>query len=224
DSADAFHWRGLVLYSMMLTDESIADYTRSLDLAKNDNQRIASFMNRGVSRLQKRDFQGGYEDFTRALFYKPDDIGIINNIATVLDELGRTDEAIKHLNRIVELDSTFIGSYINLGFQYIKLKRYKEAIAYFDKAIKLSPTEPLTWNNRGLARYYLNDLAGALQDINKSLSLYSQNSYAYKNRALVYLAQNKKDQACEDLRKALENGFEQMYGDEVSELIKQHCK
>lgn len=224
DSALAYIYRGQVAYSKMWTEESIIDYTRGLDRATNDEMRFVCFSNRGVAKIQKRDFQGAYEDFTRALLYRPDEIGVINNMATVLDELGRSDEAIKHLKRLIVLDSTFVGGYVNLGFQYTRLKKYKEAIPYFDKALKLDPQEPLTWNNRGLAKYHLNDLEGALKDINKSLSIYKENSYAYKNRALVYISQKKKDLACQDLRKALEYGFEQMYGDEVNQLLKEHCQ
>jgi tetratricopeptide (TPR) repeat protein len=224
DSAAGYFWRGQILYVAMESDGSIEEYTKALDRVKEDTIRMKCFMNRGSARLQKRDFQGAYEDFTRASLITPNDIGVINNIATVLDELGRIDEAIAQLKRLIQLDPKFIGGYVNLGFQYTKQKKYREAIGYFDKALEIDKNEPLTLNNRGLARYYINDLEGAMADINKSLSIYKENSYAYKNRALVYLAQKNKDKACSDLRTALEYGFEHMYGEEVSELIKQHCK
>jgi tetratricopeptide (TPR) repeat protein len=224
DSAEPYHRRAVILYSMMYTDEAIMDNTRALELAKDDTMRLMSFMNRGADKVQKRDFQGAYEDFTRASLIKPDDIGIINNISTVLDELGREKEAIDNLMRAIKIDSTFIGPYVNIGFLYTKLKRYKEAIVYFNKALIIEKDEPLTLNNRGLAKYYLNDLAGALDDINKSLSAYPGNSYAYKNRALVYLAKKENDKACADLKKANEKGFTQEYGEEVNELLKANCK
>src|SRR5687768_10108078 len=154
DSAEGYHYRAIILYSMMYTEESIMDNTLALERASNDTIRMMSFMNRGNGKMQKRDFQGAYEDFTRASFYSPNDIGILNNIATVLDELNRVDEAIDYLKRAIKIDSTFIGPYVNLGFQYTKLKRYKEAIEYFNKALLIDKDEPLTLNNRGLARYY----------------------------------------------------------------------
>ena len=224
DSANAYHQRALLFYTIMYTEESIRDNTRALELARNDSMRIASYVNRGAAFIQKRDFQGAYEDFTKASFLKPDDVGIINNIAATLDELGRGEEAIKYLKKAAQMDSTFVGPYVNLGFQYTRLKRYREAIEYFNKALTIEQDEPLTLNNRALARYYLNDFDGALADINKSISIYPGNSYAYKNRALVYIAQKKKELACADLNEAIQKGFAQMYGEEVNELLAANCK
>lgn len=224
DSSEPYHRRAILLYSMRYPDESITDNTRALDLATNDTMRMVSFLNRANAKIQKRDFQGAYEDLTRASFFNPDDLGLLNNLATVLDELGRVDEAISYLERVIKLDSTFIGPYVNLGFQHTKLKKYKKAVEYFNKALLLDKNDPLALNNRGLALYHLNDLKGALADINKSISLYPGNAYAYKNRALVYLAQKKSTLACADLAKANEYGFTEMYGDEVNDLLRSNCK
>lgn len=224
DSAQPYHHRAISLYAMMYTEEAIMDNTKAIELSKNDTLRMMSFMNRGTAKQQKRDFQGAYEDYFRASQYNPNDIGVLNNIATTLDELGRVDEALEYLHKIIKIDSSFIGSYVNLGFQYTKLKRYKEAIAFFDKALLIDKNDPLTLNNRGLALYHLKDYKRALADINQSLSIYPSNAYAYKNRALVYIAQEQKEKACTDLKKALDLGFRQMYGDEVDELQKENCK
>lgn len=224
DSALPYHRRAIALYAMMYTDESIMDNTKAIELTQDDTLRMSCFMNRGSAKQQKRDFQGAYEDYFRAAQYDPKNIGVLNNIATTLDELGRVDEALEYLQRVIKLDSNFIGSYVNIGFQYTKLKRYNEAITYFNKALTIDKDDPLTLNNRGLAWYHLKDYKAALTDINRSLEIYSGNSYAYKNRALVYIAQGQKEKGCADLKKALDLGFRQMYGGEVDDLHKEHCK
>lgn len=224
DSALAYHYRAILFFKMAYSDESIYDNTRALDLADNDSMRLVCFSNRGNAKQQKRDFQGAFEDYSKAYLFDTTNIGILNNMATSMDELGRADEAMGYFKKIINIDSSFIGPYVNLGFQCNKIGRYKEALDYFNKALTIEKDEPLSLNNRGLTKYYLKDYKGALEDINKSLSIYPGNAYAYKNRALVYLAQDKKDTACSDLQKALDNEFTKMYGEEVNELKKTHCK
>ena len=223
DSALAYHYRAILMFRMLYSDEAIYDNTKALELARDDSLIMICFTNRGNAKQQKRDFQGAFEDYTRAHFLDTANIATLNNMATSLDELGRRDEAIKYFKKIIKIDSSFIGPYVNLGFQYNIIGKYKEALGYFNKALTIEKDEPITLNNRGLTKYNLKDLEGALEDINKSISIYPGNAYAYKNRALVYLAQNKKDKACEDLNKALDYEFTKVYGEEVNELIKKNC-
>jgi len=223
DSALAYHYRAILLFRMAYSDEAIYDNTKALEFADNDSLRLMCFVNRGNAKQQKRDFQGAFEDFSRAYLLDTSNIGTLNNMATSMDELGRRDEAIRYFKQIIASDSSFIGAYVNLGFQYNKIGKYKEALDYFNKALTIENDESFSLNNRGLTKYYLKDYTGALKDINKSISIYAGNAYAYKNRALVYLAQDKKDMACLDLQKAVEYEFTKVYGEEVNELQKKFC-
>ncbi|MFC0774220.1 tetratricopeptide repeat protein [Terrimonas alba] len=223
DSALAYHYRAILLFRLMYTDEAIYDNTRAIELAVDDSMRMICFANRGNAKQQKRDFQGAYEDYSKAYFINSGNMGILNNMATSLDELGRRDEAIVFFKKIIAIDSSFIGPYVNIGFQYTQLGKYKEAITYFDKALLIEKDEPLTLNNRGLAKYHLKDFQGALLDINLSIGKYPGNAYAYKNRALVYIAQSKIENACKDLEEAQKLEFTKQYGEEVNELQKKYC-
>ena len=223
DSAYGYHFRAMLFSKLTSNDAAIADNTKALQLTDEDTFRVVLYMNRGVAYMQKRDFQKAYEDYSRAYLLDTNSTAILNNIATVLDELGRVDEAIASLKKITVIDPTFVGPYVNLGFQFTKLGKYKEAIEYFDKALTLEKDEPLALNNRGLAKYHIKDYQGALEDINKSISIYPGNSYAYKNRALVYIELNEKEKACADIKAALDRGFTEMYGPEVLEMKKVNC-
>lgn len=223
DSSEGYMQRSIVLSSMLYTDEAIYDITMALDLAADDMERLVCLGNRGNMRQQKRDFQGAYEDYYRAYLLDTTNLYTINNMATSMDELGRRDEAINYLKKVIKIDSVAIGGYINLGFQYTKMGLYKEAVDYFDKALQIDQDEPLALNNRGLAKYHLLNYSGAFQDIDRSLKFYPGNSYAFKNRALVFIALKQTDNACKDLRRAIELGFTKVYGPEVEELIKTTC-
>jgi tetratricopeptide (TPR) repeat protein len=224
DSADAYHDRGILFLTTMNTEEAIADNTKAVELARDDTMRFNCFLNRGTCYQQKREFQSAYEDYSRAYLIDSAATSVLNNLATVLDELGRREESIEILKKITRIEPDFVGAYVNLGFQYTKLGKYKEAIDFFNKALELEKDEPLALNNRGYAKYSMKDYKGALADINKSLSIYPENSYALRNRALVYIATGDKAKACLDIVAGIELGFTQMYGNELSDLKKTHCK
>ena len=224
DSGRAYFYRGLVLFRSQYSDEAIYDYTRALELADNDSVRLTIYSNRGTAKQQKRDFQGGYEDYSRAFSLDTTNLDIINNLGTVLDELGRGEESIEFFKKIIRVNPKYIGGWVNLGFQHNKIGKYVEALEYFNEALKLESNNPLALNNRGYTKYMLKDYKSALEDINASLEVYPANSYAFKNRALVYIALREKAKACEDIDQALKLEFTKVWGDEVLTLQKANCQ
>lgn len=223
DSVRAYFFRGLIFFRLQYSEASIVDYTSVLELADNDTLIRVTYMNRGNAKQQMRDFQGGFEDYSRAYMFDTTDIAVLNNLATVLDELGRREEATVYLKKITVVAPEFMGGWVNLGFQHSKMGKHKEALQYLNKAVELDPEEPLALNNRGYTRFMLNDYKGALEDINKSIKLYPANAYAYRNRALVYIAQGDNKKACVDIEAGLSLEYTKVYGDELLELKKKHC-
>lgn len=215
--------RGILLNSLLETDLAIQDFTRALNMEINDTLRMSLYLNRGTAKINKRDFQGAYEDFMASYKYDSLSVGILNNLATVCDEIGKGEKTLEFLFKIISIDSTFIGAYVNIGYKYSNDGKYQAALPYFDKAIALDPNEPLAYNNRAYCKFKLGDLKGALSDVNQSIVMYPSNSYAFRNRALILLAQKKMKAACEDIQEALRLGFTSVYGDEVEKLQQQYC-
>jgi tetratricopeptide (TPR) repeat protein len=219
----AWNQRGLMLNTIQEFEYAIKDFTEGLKLSNPDSIQVSLYLNRGSAKINIRDFQGAYNDFKEAYKLDPTNIGVLNNLAAVCDEVGKGDSTLIFLNRILQIDSTFIGAYGNIGFKYQEMGDYTTAIKYFDKVLTLEPNEPLAFNNRAYNKYKQGDLKGALADVEKSLRLYPTNSYAFRNRALIYLAMKKNANACQDINKALELGFTTMYGDQMEKLKEEHC-
>ncbi len=74
--------------------------------------------------------------------------------------------------KILEIDSTFVGAYVNIGFKYQEMGDPTTAIKFFNKAIELEPDEPLSYSNETYNKYKLGELNSALSDINLSIKLY----------------------------------------------------
>jgi tetratricopeptide (TPR) repeat protein len=219
-----YNARGHLNYRFQKFDEAITDYTNGLEYIKSDSDKIMLMLNRSAAKALKRDHQGAYDDLM--ILYKqfPENIDVLNNLATVCDEIGRGDETLSYLLKIVKIKSDYLPAYINIGFKYQAMKEFKNSIQYFDKAEQLSPNEPLVFSNRSYSKLKLRDYRGAIADIEKSLRLYPQNSYAYRIRALIHIEAEDFNAACKDLQTALDYGFTKMYGDEVKELQEKHCK
>jgi tetratricopeptide (TPR) repeat protein len=216
--------RGVLLTNVLNIEYAIRDFNAALDFETVDSLKTVLLHNRGAAKIYTRDFQGAYDDFIAALQYDTLNIGILNNLATVCDEVGKGEQTLTYLHKILKIDSTFIGAHLNIGFKYQEMGEYLTAIKYFNKVLELEPEEPLAFSNRAYCRYKTGDYDNALSDINVSIRLFPANSYAYRNRALIYLAKNKVSEACADIEESLRFGFTKVYGDEVENLKKQHCK
>lgn len=219
----AYNQRGILLNSIREQDYAIHDFTTALRFETTDSVRLTLLVNRGAAEIGKRDFKAAYADFLEAYRIDSLNIAVLNNLATVCDEVGRGNETLSYLQRIIQIDPAFIGAYGNIGFKYQEMGDYKTAIRYFNKVLSLEPNEPLAFSNRAFNRYKLGDLDGALSDVNISIRLYPGNSYAYRTRALIQLARKQRTSACKDLNEALRLGFTQMYGEEVKELQFKNC-
>jgi tetratricopeptide (TPR) repeat protein len=219
-----YNQRGLLHNSLGQFDKAIADFSTALGFASIDSVKNLLLVNRAAAAINSRQFTKAYDDLI--VVYKRDssNIGMLNNLAAVSDEVGRGDETLKYLLRIVKLQPDFYPAYGNIGFKYQEMGDHKKAIGYFNKVLSYKADDPLAFSNRGYNKLQTGDLKGAYADIEKAIQLYPANSYAYRNRALIYIKDNKTTEACKDLAKAIELGFTTMYGEEVKGLQKKYCK
>lgn len=220
----AYNQRGLLLTKVRQTDEAILDFTTALGFETNDTMRLSLYLNRGVAKINSRNFQGAYDDLMESLKIDSLSIGTLNNLASVCDEVGKGDQTLKYLYKIIAIDSTFIGAYGNIGFKYQEMGDYRMAIKFFNKVLEMDADEPLGFSNRAFNLYKLGEYKAALSDVNKSIKLYPANSYAFRIRALIYLALKEKEKACADLDQALRLGFTKMFGDEAERLKIENCR
>ncbi|MDX2362010.1 MAG: tetratricopeptide repeat protein [Crocinitomicaceae bacterium] len=223
DSTVLWDMRGNYYDMFGLNDLAVKDFANAIETTEDPELLILLYANLGGSKYKVRDFDGAYEDLSIALEMDNDNISAMNNIAMVCDELGRKDETLAYLKRIVEIEPDNPVAYVNLGFFYQQGGKHALAIEHLDKAIELDPGEAFAYSNRSFSKLKLNDTKGALKDVNKSIGMNQINSYAYKIKALILIEMGKKNQACENLNTALELEYREQYGDEVDLLIRENC-
>jgi tetratricopeptide (TPR) repeat protein len=221
---NTYNERGLLYIGAQQFDEAIADFSTGLEYADNDSAKILLLVNRAAAKMSKRNFKGSYDDLMLVYNIDSNDIGMLINLATICDELGKGSQTFMYLERVIQLDSNNYIAYANIGFKYQLLGEYEKSNKYYNKVLELQPDQALGYSNRSYNKLKLGDLKGAHADIDKSIKLYPGNSYAYRNRALIYIEEKKIEKACDDLKVALKYGFTDMYGSEVIWLHEKYCK
>lgn len=209
----------------LMFDRAIEDLTSAIGCAGDTAHLFTAYLERGTAYYHVRSFDRSVDDLSTCIRMDSTRYSALGRLSNTLDEMGRSEEAIRMQERYVELVPDDFTGYMNTGFMLAKGGRYAEALDWYGKAFEHGgSTKYQLWNNQGYAKYKLGDLDGALKDIRRSLKMRSWNSYAYRNLALVYLAQGRNNEACTALEKALSWGFTKEYGNEVKQLYDTHCK
>ena len=137
-----------------------------------------------------------------------DNAKTLNDKAIKLNSADKYYEAIKILNKSIELDPEFAAAYGNRGHAYVGLEQYIRAIQDFDRAIELDPEFALLYNGRGNAYVHLGQYIRAIQDFDRAIELDPEFGINYGVRGLIYVAElNKIEQGCADMRKACDLGY-----------------
>lgn len=145
--AEFYNRAGTYYESGGIIDSAVYMFNLAIKYALNDTMKNAYLQNRGAAKIANRNFEGAKIDFEKVLEFNPNDIVVLNNVATVYDELGQKNKAISTLKKIIRIDPTFIGTYINLGFSYTEIDSMDLAIQYFNHALTLDPKEAVVYNN-----------------------------------------------------------------------------
>jgi CHAT domain-containing protein/cytochrome c-type biogenesis protein CcmH/NrfG len=139
-----------------LMDRSARDYSERLLLdAVNQKGDAASYHALGRLYLAQRDFVKAQEKFEKALESDPNDPQLQSDIGATLLELGQSPEeghrlryyaeALQHLNRALELNSSLPEALFNRALVFQKMKLLPQAKEGWRKYLEIDATSP--WAN-----------------------------------------------------------------------------
>ncbi|MHC4948771.1 MAG: tetratricopeptide repeat protein, partial [Planctomycetota bacterium] len=115
----------------------------------------------------------------RAIVDRPDDINIMNNLASAYMDLGRLGEAHAMLSRAFEIDPGAFPTSINLSACSLAMRRVEEANRHADRAVDLAPTIGQAWYTRARARTAVKRYEEALADLEQAVRLNIHRPDAY---------------------------------------------
>lgn len=223
-SAEAYYERS-VLYALLEDFAGcVQDANEALKRTTNDSLLQWIRLNRGTCYTPLQRFDDAMIDYDWILEKDSNNIGALNDKAMLLETLGRKEDGVLLMKRIIALEPESYYGYLNLGFLLSSLERYEEALPYFNQSLELLPKQPFALNNLGYCLFKLGRIEEAKNNIEQSLKELPQNSYAYRNLALIAIEEGQMEEACKHLSLAIAYNFTTLYGSEVKELKEKYCR
>jgi tetratricopeptide (TPR) repeat protein len=113
----------------------------------------ATYVNRGIVRVNRGDIDGGLKDYREALRLRPKLGDAMANMGTAYLRAEQYQEALRNLDKALQYDNLRHPShvYFNIALAQEELGNTKEAYLNFKKAAELSPEWP--WPRDELKRF-----------------------------------------------------------------------
>lgn len=108
-----------------------------------------------------------------------------NNLAILLVDAGRADEAISHYEKALELRPNYAEAENNLGYALTTLGRPTEALPHLQRALQLRPNYAEAQNNLGIALMALGRTAEGIEAFRSALRLKPAYPIAHVNLGLA---------------------------------------
>ena len=138
-------------------------------------------------------------EYRKVLETHPKHTGARNDLAIVLYQTGRSDEARKILEALVADHPRLADPWNNLAALAVERADWEEAERAARRSLRLAPDVAATWNNLGIAREEQGSLDEAESDYRRALAIDSDYWQARLNLGLVLAHTGRVEEAGEDL-------------------------
>jgi tetratricopeptide (TPR) repeat protein len=117
-----------------------------------------------------------------------DNYKAFNLLGAALAKIGRQEEAIKYLDKSVQIKPDFYEAWINKGCVLQDSQKYVQSLESFDKAIEAEPNLYKGWYLRGVVLLQLDRWEEAINSLDKTLQLQSNFYIGWKERGAALLS------------------------------------
>jgi len=137
----------------------------------------------------------------------------INLLGIISLQLKDYYQAIKLIEKAININPHHHSLYNNLGAVYKELREYPNAIKNYKKAIELNNSYAEAYNNLGVVLKQTNQYEEAYKNYKKSIELKKNYPEAYNNLGNLYVAMIKYKDAIKNYKKAIElnNSYAEAY-------------
>ena len=96
---------------------------------------------------KKKNFLSAEKLYKKILETYPNEVSTLNNLGTVLKELGNNKEAIFYYEKALKFKPQDIFTNYNLGLTFSILEEFQKSINFFEKVIKIDPKHIQSYHN-----------------------------------------------------------------------------
>lgn len=125
-------------------------------------------------------------------------------LTSLLDGLGRTEDAIEHYRQLLQRQPGLAAAHFNLALLYKKNKRFADAVASYDEAVKLDiKNVQEVWSNMGVLYSEMRQAGKAAEMFERVLEVDPDYGPALFNRAGLFEEAGERQPAIELYRRIL---------------------
>jgi tetratricopeptide (TPR) repeat protein len=166
--AQAYYLKGNIYRESGDTSRAISSLQTAVE---QDNKMTLAFQDLGVIYAARKN-PIALDYYANALRIDPSNAEVKYARAKLLQDLGKSDEAIAEYEKILNADKSCFTCLYNLGAIYFGIKGdFKKAVAYFTQAIETNPSYTEAYFARGVSYARLKDNASARADYEMCLKL-----------------------------------------------------
>lgn len=127
--------------------------------------RHTDFLAEALDLESRGDFANALTSYRLALRERPDDLGVLQNIAIAFTKTGQPEEAIRTYRRALQLDAELAGAHYGLAFLLLKRGESADAAMHLESFLRCSTEQdPTSARFRAHAERTLAQLQGASND------------------------------------------------------------
>jgi tetratricopeptide (TPR) repeat protein len=161
---------------------AIQHFTRAIN---SNRQFAAAYLNRGISKSEVGDEQGGLADQASSLDIDPNQSIALLNRGVVRYRQGDKAGAIKDYTAAIKLQPDDPIAYYNRAIVNAERQQTADALADYNKVIEYQPTFVVAYYNRGILQMLLNKPTEAFNDFDRTLQLQPNYFQALLNRGNI---------------------------------------
>jgi tetratricopeptide (TPR) repeat protein len=154
--------------------------------------------------LARHDLAGALAQLRKAAAWDPYSPPFHFDIADVLTQLGRTNEAIRELQDCCRLQPLSVEAQFKLGLALADAQQIEPAAAAFKQAVKLDPESILAWYNLGLSASAIGQVEESLTALDRASALAPADPRIPYERARTLARAGRYREARTDARRALQ--------------------
>ncbi len=182
---EAWQQLGLTFFLERKWKEAIRCLRKALEL-KPDEPSVFAFL--GASLREDGQLIEAETCFRKEISMRPTP-EVLQELALVLQQQNRMDEAIGFYLEVLRLCPNNFGAYNNLGLAFATMGKLEEAVQAYEKAISLNPDFPPTYLNVGNLHKNQNRWEQAIFWYEKAIQLKPDYAEAHNNLGLIFQVQ-----------------------------------
>lgn len=151
----------------------------------NDLENSNKFFEEGNSKYDAENLEGALSDYTKSIYFNPNNVDAFFNRGCVRKELQKFESAKSDFSKVIYFSPNNEIAFFNRGEIFFDLKDYFSAIDDFSKAILLNNDFEDAYLKRGLSKSRINNIKGAIEDFSRAIEINPGFVEAIYSRGLV---------------------------------------